>query len=65
MQAKKLKESEESSKNLDQQVKERDGKVTELQKLIDEKKKENQKLLDQVKKADNKKGNKAESDKKA
>ena len=46
-------------------MKERDGKVTELQKLIDEKKKENQKLLDQVKKADNKKGNKAESDKKA
>ena len=65
LQAKKLKESEESSKSLDQQVKERDGKVTELQKLIDEKKKENQKLLDQVKKADNKKGNKAESDKKA
>ena len=46
-------------------MKERDGKVDELQKLIDDKTKENQKLLDQVKKADSKKANKSENDKKA
>ena len=45
-------------------MKERDGKVDELQKLIDDKTKENQKLLDQVKKADSKKANKSENDKK-
>ena len=45
-------------------MKERDGKVDELQKLIDDKTKENQKLLDQFKKADNKKANKSENDKK-
>ena len=64
LQAKKLKESIQNSEGLDKQVKERDGKVDELQKLIDDKTKENQKLLDQVKKADSKKANKSENDKK-
>ena len=65
LQAKKLKESVQNSEGLDKKVKERDGKVDELQKLIDDKTKENQKLLDQVKKADSKKANKSENDKKA
>ena len=64
LQAKKLKESIQNSEGLDKKVKERDGKVDELQKLIDDKTKENQKLLDQVKKADSKKANKSENDKK-
>ena len=64
LQAKKLKESVQNSEGLDKKVKERDGKVDELQKLIDDKTKENQKLLDQVKKADSKKANKSENDKK-
>ena len=46
-------------------VKERDEKVDELQKVIDDKAKENKKLLEQMKKAEQSKGDKDELEKKA
>ena len=45
-------------------MKERDGKVNDLEKVLQGKAKENQKLLDQLKQTEKKKGNDSELTKK-